>query len=124
MGIPETAAASNLTALVGAVTKANLGSALTGLKNVTVFAPSNAAFAAIGSIAGNLSTEALAGVLQYHVVDGVLGYSSGLSNTTLTALDGSTLNIRLIDGDVFVNSAKVIAPDVLVANGVVHVIDQ
>jgi len=122
--IPETALASNLTALVGAVTTANLGSALTSLKDVTVFAPSNEAFAAIGSITGNLSTEALAGVLQYHVVNGTVGYSSGLSDTTLTALDGSTLNIRVIDGDVFVNSAKVIVPDVLVTNGVVHVIDQ
>ncbi|KAH7032694.1 FAS1 domain-containing protein [Microdochium trichocladiopsis] len=122
--IPDTLTAANLTALAGAVGAADLGDALTDLQNVTIFAPSNDAFGAIGSITGNLSTEALAGILQYHVVDGVLGYSSGLSDTTLTALDGSELNIRVIDGEVFVNSAKVVIPDVLVANGVVHVIDQ
>ncbi|KAJ1328938.1 transforming growth factor-beta-induced protein [Microdochium nivale] len=122
--IVATAGAANLTSLVGAVTTAGLGDALTGLTNVTVFAPTNEAFAAISSVAANLSTEALANVLKYHVVDGVVGYSSGLSNTTLTALDGTKLNISVIDGEVFVNSAKVVIADVLVANGVVHVIDQ
>ncbi|KXJ92564.1 FAS1 domain-containing protein [Microdochium bolleyi] len=122
--IVQTATASNLTALVGAVSAAGLGDAVTGLRNATIFAPSNAAFGAISSITGNLSTQALGKILQYHVVDGALGYSSGLTDTTLTALDGSKLNIRVIDGAVYVNSAKVTIPDVLVANGVVHVIDQ
>lgn len=43
---------------------------------------------------------------------------------TVPALAGGDLRITITDGDVFVNSAKVLMPDVLVANGVVHVIDN
>lgn len=40
------------------------------------------------------------------------------------ALAGGDLKITISEGDVFVNSAKVLIPDVLVANGVIHVIDN
>lgn len=118
-----TALAANLTALAGALTATDLVSTVESLSDVTIFAPSNDAFAAIGSATSNLSTEALAGILQYHVVQGTVGYSSVLSNTTLETVGGGNVTITIIDGSVYVNSAKVITPDVLVANGVVHVID-
>lgn len=121
--VSDTAAAANLTAVAGALTRANLVDTVNGLKDVTVFAPSNAAFSAIGSATGNLTMEALSGILTYHVVQGTVGYSSMLSNTTLMTVGGGNVTISIIDGSVFVNSAKVIVPDVLVANGVVHVID-
>lgn len=52
-----------------------------------------------------------------------MGYSTLLSNTTLPTVGGGNVTIRVENGSVFVNSAKVIIPDVLVANGVVHVLD-
>jgi uncharacterized surface protein with fasciclin (FAS1) repeats len=58
------------------------------------------------------------------VVVGIVGYSSLLSNTTLTTVNGGNVTITVEDGSVFLNSAKVIIPNVLVANGVVHVIDK
>lgn len=118
-----TAAAANLTSLTSALTTAKLVQTVDGLKDVTIFAPSNAAFASIASVAANLSATALADVLQYHVVQGTVGYSTKLSNTTLKALDKKDLTIRIVGGNVYVNSAKVITANVLVANGVVHVID-
>jgi hypothetical protein len=65
-------------------------------------------------------------VLTYHVVNGTVGYSSSLENgTTLQTLNGGDLTITVgEDGSVWVNSARVVVPNVLVANGVVHVIDQ
>ncbi len=119
-----TAIAGNLTSLVGAVTRAELVEAVDTTPDVTIFAPSNAAFQSIGSALGNISNEDLTSVLTYHVVGGTVGYSSMLANTTLTTLNGADVTISVIDGEVFVNSAKVITPDVLVANGVVHVIDN
>jgi hypothetical protein len=50
-------------------------------------------------------------------------YSTILSNTTLTTLEGGVITITIEDGAVFVNSARVLIPNVLTANGVVHVID-
>lgn len=112
------------------------------MMNVTVFAPNNEAFQNIGSALPNLTMQQLASILEYHgmptmssadarlltsfaVVNGTIGYSSTLTNgTSLNALNGGKLTITLENGNVFVNSAKVITPNVLVANGVVHVIDK
>lgn len=126
--IPEsdaaTAAAANLTSLAGALTQANLVNTVDSLHDVTVFAPSNAAFQAIGSALESLTTQELATILEYHVVNGTIGYSSYLTNTTLTSVSGGTIRITVENGTVYANGAKVIVPDVLVANGVVHVIDR
>lgn len=55
---------------------------------------------------------------------GAVGYSSGLKNgTKLPTVNGAEVTITINNGNVFVNGAKVIIPDVLVSNGVVHVID-
>ncbi|KAG4434553.1 hypothetical protein IFR05_009969 [Cadophora sp. M221] len=120
----NTAGALNLTSLAGALTAANLVGTVDGLSDVTIFAPSNDAFQAIGSATANLSVEALSSILTYHVVQGTVGYSSILSNTTLTTVNGGNVTISIIDGAVYVNSARVVVPDVLIAGGVVHVIDS
>jgi uncharacterized surface protein with fasciclin (FAS1) repeats len=92
---------------------------------VTIFAPNNAAFQAIGSTLANASTQELVSLLEYHVVNGTVGYSSSLSNnTSLATLGGNNVTITVENGEVFINSAKVVTPDVLVSNGVVHVIDK
>ncbi|KAK3168517.1 hypothetical protein OEA41_004965 [Lepraria neglecta] len=98
---------------------------LDSARDVAVFAPNNAAFQAIGSATANLNIMELALILEYHVVNGTVGYSSTLMNgTILTSMSGMNLTIAVSDGSVFVNSAKVVTPNVLVANGVVHVIDN
>lgn len=119
-----TAVAAGLTSLATALTAANLVSTVNGLSDVTIFAPSNAAFAAIGSALGNLSVSQLASILTYHVTVGTVGYSTILTNTMLKTVNGGSVTITVEDGSVFVNYAKVIIPNVLVANGVVHVIDK
>ncbi|KAK5235953.1 hypothetical protein LTR47_002679 [Exophiala xenobiotica] len=123
--VSETAIQLNLTAAAGALTSASLVETVDHLTDVTVFVPNNAAFAAIGSALPNLTMEQLTSILQYHVIQGVVGYSTGLQNgTSLMTVQGNNVTITVDDTGVFVNSAKVIVADVLVANGVVHVIDN
>ena len=122
--ISTTAVAANLTALAGAVTKAGLLEPLTSAKDITIFAPNNAAFQSIGSTVANLTTDQLTAILGYHVVTGTVAYSSTLKNETIKSSTGQDLTIRVTGGNVFVNSAKVVIPDVLIANGVIHVIDK
>lgn len=119
-----TASDANLTAAAGALTQADLASDLDTMEDITVFAPNNDAFAAIGSILGDISTEDLGNILQYHVIEGTVGYSSDLMNGTLTTANGEDVNITLIGEDVFVDSARVVVLNVLIANGVLHVIDR
>jgi len=114
-----------LTAAYGALNATNLLNTIDGLKDITIFAPSNDGFADIASVLSNATTSSLVSTLEYHVVNGTVPlYSTSLSNTTVKSLQGNDLTIRVQNGSVFVNNAKVIVPDFLVAGGVVHVIDQ
>jgi uncharacterized surface protein with fasciclin (FAS1) repeats len=118
----ETLAAAGLTSLRGALNATNLKPVS---PNVTLFAPNNAAFQAIAGGLSNLTTDQVRSILTYHAVVGnAPGYSSTLKNgTLLKSVNGANLTITIHDGRVFVNNARVITPDVLIANGVLHVID-
>jgi len=124
LSISNTLKDANLTAALGAVSAAGLGATLTSLRDITVFAPNNDAFNNIGNITGNLTTEQLGGILTYHVVAGKVDYSTLLGNTSLATVGGTNVTIREINGTFYVNSAKIVIQDVLVSNGVVHVIDN
>ncbi|KAF2633675.1 Fasciclin-domain-containing protein [Macroventuria anomochaeta] len=124
--VSDTLTTANLTGLRGALNKTDLLEAVDTTSDVTIFAPSTEAFQNIGSVLANASTEDIANILTYHVVNGTVGYSSGIENgTVLTTLNGANLTITIGDeGSIFVNSARVTIADILVANGVVHVIDE
>ena len=62
----DTAIAAGLSGLAGALTSAKLVDTVDSLSDVTIFAPSNAAFEAIGSALPNLSAPELANILEYH----------------------------------------------------------
>lgn len=119
-----TALDANLTSAVGALNATNLIDTVDTSHDVTIFAPNNAAFEAVGSALANLSTDDLSSILKYHVVKGTVGYSTTLTNDTLQTIGGKNVTIRVENGTVWVDSAKVVTPDLLVANGVVHIIDK
>ena len=114
--------------LVAAVTAAGLVDALQGDGPLTVFAPTDAAFAALpdGTVENLLlpeNIEQLQAVLLYHVVPGQV-MSTDLSGTINAAtLEGATIEIVANDDGVTVNGANVVAADVPASNGVIHVID-
>lgn len=123
--VTATARSSNLTSFTGALAAANLNVTVDQMRDVTIFAPRNAAFQSIGSALQNLSTQALSSILTYHVVPGRVGYSTGLmNNTQLQTAAGPNITIRIENGTVFANGARVVTPDVLVSNGVIHIIDK
>lgn len=115
---------ANLTALLGATKATNLTSTLDDAKDITIFAPSNSAFQDIASAVANLTAKEAAAVLEYHVINGTIAYSSSLSNTSLTTLEGGKVAISIVNGTVFVNSARVINADILLSGGVMHIIDS
>ncbi|KAK4185460.1 FAS1 domain-containing protein [Podospora australis] len=115
---------ANLTATLGAVVQAGVADTLTNTRDLTIFAPTNAAFEAIGNLVAGLTAEELANILGYHVIPGAVVYSTDVTDgASVASLQGEELNFRVVDGNVWVNSAKVVQANVLIANGVVHVID-
>lgn len=93
------------------------------IEDMTIFIPNNDAFLAASSAFQNADLATLQRVLQYHVVTGSVLFASDVTNTTIEAHSGDTITLSVIDGSVFVDSAQVVLPNVLLSNGVMHVID-
>jgi uncharacterized surface protein with fasciclin (FAS1) repeats len=93
----------------------------------TVFAPTDAAFAAIQSTMDDLmkpeNKEKLQKLLMHHVIAGQFK-STGLKNGDITAAGGKPVKIKVAGKKITVDGANVITPDVQAVNGVIHVIDK
>ncbi len=120
--------AGSFKTLLTAVKAAGLVETLQGTGPFTVFAPTDAAFAALpaGTLDGLLKDPAaLKKVLLYHVVSGSVTSDKVVGLTSATSVEGSPIAISVKDGTVYLNdSAKVVTPDVMASNGVIHVIDK
>lgn len=126
--VDTAAAAGSFTTLLTAAEAAGLVDALKGDGPLTVFAPTDEAFAKLpeGTVASLLepeNKEQLAGILKLHVIAGEKVKSKDLAGKTLEAetLNG-TVAIDGTDG-VTVNGAKVVQADIKASNGIIHVID-
>ena len=113
--------------LEAAVVAAGLVETLSGTGPFTVFAPTDAAFAALpaGTIETLLAdpTGALTQILLYHVV-GAQALSTDLTNgQTVATLQGQTVTVTINTDGVFINNAQVTVADIITDNGVIHVID-
>ena len=129
------------TTLVAAVKAAGLVDTLKGPGPFTVFAPTNAAFAALpaGTVDTLLKPEnkaALTGVLTYHVVPGKIDAAAltrqiteGKGTAMLKTVAGGTLTAKSSGGKVMITDVKggtanVTIADVIQSNGVIHVVDK
>jgi len=127
--ILETAAAAGqFSTLQAAVKAAGLVDALAGEGPFTVFAPTDAAFAALpaGTVEALLKPEAkstLQNVLTYHVVSGRIGADKVVKADFVQGLNGQRLGIEIQDGKVMIGGATVTTTDIQCSNGVIHVID-
>jgi uncharacterized surface protein with fasciclin (FAS1) repeats len=116
-----------LSTLVSLVKKAGLVGALSGSTKLTVFAPTNAAFAAVpkATLAKLAANKAmLVKVLEYHVVAGELPAAKVEKMMSAKTLEGASLTFKVKGMSVYVNNAKVITPNVMASNGVVHIINK
>jgi transforming growth factor-beta-induced protein len=100
-----------------------------GEEGVTVFAPTDEAFAALGEeTLANLSASDLTAILSNHVVTGVVPSVAISNGQTIKSLGGLELTFTITDdgnGTVFmVNNATITMPNVLANNGIVHAIDM
>jgi uncharacterized surface protein with fasciclin (FAS1) repeats len=121
------AATPQLSTLLSLVQKAGLADELSAKGQLTVFAPTNAAFAKVPkSTLDALAKDpaALKRVLLYHVVAGKVTAAKVVKLRSAKTLAGPAVKIRVTGKTVRINSAKVTKADVLASNGVVHVIDR
>ena len=131
----ETAqAAGQFTVLLQAAQKAGLADFLSSENGLTVFAPTDDAFAALLTKLGltsldQVDNQTLAAILKYHVVGSEV-YSTSLKSGVVPSLntgspDKTPLSLLVnVGSTVMINDAKVVKADVMASNGVIHVIDK
>ena len=132
MRVPESLEATarraytDLEAFVGALYTADLMDEVTKQKDITIFAPRNAAFQQLAGTFGKMDKETLKRVLRYHIVPGQESHIWELKNTTVlnTADTGNHITITRHTNFIYVNSAEIIQTDILISNGLVHMIDN
>ncbi|MCZ7637956.1 MAG: fasciclin domain-containing protein [Verrucomicrobia bacterium] len=113
--------------LVAAVKAAGLVETLSGEGPFTVFAPTDEAFAKLpaGTVENLLKPEnrdKLVAVLKYHVVPGKVMAADVKPGQAKTA-QGQKVEIKVKEGAVMVDNARVTKADLVANNGVIHVID-
>ncbi len=120
---------SDFSTLVTALTAADLVETLQGTGPFTVFAPTDAAFAALP--AGTLDSlllpenkDTLIDILTYHVAPG--GFRSELltGQSQINMVNGDNAGLSLSGSSLLIDGATVSTPDIIAANGVIHIINQ
>lgn len=93
-------------------------------KDVTIFVPKNQAFLALGPAISSMTAEEIRAVIDYSIVPQVV-YSTGLTNgTKLATVQGGNISVLHSGNNVYINSAQLLDSNILIANGVLHVIDN
>lgn len=122
-------AAGTFKTLLAAAAAADLGGALSGPGPLTVFAPTDEAFARLppGTVEELLKPEnkgKLADILKYHVIAGRVPLAKALELREGATLQGAKLQAAFTDGRVLIGPATLLKADLEASNGLVHVIDQ
>ncbi|WP_370980276.1 fasciclin domain-containing protein [Agaribacterium sp. ZY112] len=125
-------AAGNFTTLVAALQAAGLDTVLADPdRDFTVFAPTDAAFAALpdGTVdalladpGGDLTTILLNHVLADAEVDSITAMT--LNGSSATSAADQALDIHIEDGNLYIAGAMVTTADIYTSNGIIHVIDM
>jgi transforming growth factor-beta-induced protein len=112
--------------LVAALTAADLVGAVAGPGPLTVFAPTDAAFAKLpaGTVESLLSDiPTLTKILTYHVAAGLKSPRNLLNEKLVTTLQGGKVKVQVYQGRLFINKSQVIMKPIRASNGVIYVID-
>ncbi|KAH6605192.1 fasciclin domain-containing [Trichoderma cornu-damae] len=128
--IQNTSEAFNVPNFLGGLYAGKLLPKIAYEQNITVFAPVNSAYTSIGGSLQHLDAKAIARIMEYHIVPGQVLVSSVLANgsrlQTLAENPAGTapesLVIRQAGNNKYVNSAQIVQPDILLANGIMHLI--
>ena len=120
--------AGSFNTLVAALKAADLVDTLKGDGPFTVFAPTDDAFAKLpaGTLESLLKPEnkaTLQGILTYHVVSGNVLAKDVVKLTSAKTINGKSLKIRIDNGSVMIDNAKVVKTDIGTRNGTIHIID-
>jgi transforming growth factor-beta-induced protein len=110
---------------LGALYTTNLVEEFAQTPNMTLFIPRNSAFQQVAGTLSRMSTSDLVKVLRHHMIPGQMIHSWEITNTTkFRASSHGDVSVSTFANTLFVNSAKILEADILIANGVAHLVDM
>ena len=126
--VSMTDSSAQLTTLVAALEVAGLTDTLKGAGPLTLFAPTDAAFAKLpaSTLDALLKPEGkkkLLALLTYHVVAGNIKAAAVMTMSSVTTLNGQAVTLSLDGNRVKINDSTIIKADAAASNGTIHVID-
>jgi transforming growth factor-beta-induced protein len=119
---------ADLSTLSTALAAAKLTSTLSGKGPFTLFAPSNEAFAKLdkallAALLDPKNIDKLTEVLTYHVAVSIVKSTDLTDAEQIKTVEGEKVTVSITNGNIDINNARVIIPDITATNGVVHIID-
>merc|ERR1712193_298415 len=130
MGVDVAVGAGAFTTLVKIVSDLGLVDTLKGVEAVTIFAPSDEAFAKLpAGTLESLTTEQAKAIVSRHVVAGATVFAADVATGDVATFGGETVGlVKTAEGGVQVayngQTVNVVTADVKASNGVIHVIDN
>ncbi|KAK8850523.1 hypothetical protein IAR55_004441 [Kwoniella newhampshirensis] len=113
--------------LAGVIGQTGLLDPLSASQGVTIFAPNDAAILGVTQALGQLNSTQISTILANHVINGTVAYSNQLASANYTSAAGQPFTFTSNSTGTFVSSggsiARVVQSDVIVSNGVIHIID-
>ncbi|KAG2002247.1 carnitine/acyl carnitine carrier [Coprinopsis cinerea AmutBmut pab1-1] len=119
----DTAEVASLSTLQAALETTNLTTVVDTTPKFTCFAPTDEAFAAAGIDLTQLSTKEIEDALKYHSIVGDVGYSTAFEDgQEYQTLLGVPVTVSKRDGNLYINDVAVEQANVIMTNGVAHVL--
>ncbi|KAK1654399.1 fasciclin domain-containing protein [Colletotrichum phormii] len=115
---------SSLSALGDALDKINLWKQLDNTANITCLGPNTAAFKEAGSPQSSLGNEDLKNALLFHTLPQAAYSDFLMDGQEFTSMANVTVRVTIKDNEIWFNDAKVISPNVLTNNGLIHILDR
>jgi uncharacterized surface protein with fasciclin (FAS1) repeats len=120
------ASTGEFSTLIAALVAADLVDVLNGAGPFTVFAPTDAAFAAQGLNASNIGTvpeATLRDILLYHVAPALRNAGNVVASSSIAMANGGTAAVQVTAEGAFIGGARIVQTDIAASNGVIHIID-
>ncbi|KAJ2932366.1 hypothetical protein H1R20_g4684, partial [Candolleomyces eurysporus] len=119
----QTAETASLSTLLQAIQTTNLTEVVDTTPKFTCFAPTDAAFQAAGINISSLTNDQIVDALKYHSIVGDVGYSTAFEDgREYQTLLGVPVTVHKRDGQLFINDVAVQTGNVIMSNGVAHVL--
>ena len=111
------------------VTKSELSKNLLDYDNLTLFAPLDDAFAALSAktyygYLNEKNRDKLQRLVNYHFVEGIYGNENIEDVITTKSINGLDLEIKKINGILYVNGAEVVEANIKFSNGIIHLTNR